>query len=305
MKPEKILYTAHATSTGGREGTSKTDDGILDVKLTTPKGLGGNGARGTNPEQLFAAGYSACFIGAMKFVAVQQKIALPADTSISADVGIGPIPRASASRSRCTSRSPAWTRRGAEARRGGAPGVPVLERDARQHRGRPRRRLSACGGALRRRRRRAARAGASDQLDARLLRRERAGRRHVGAGRSGGIDHGAVEAARAAQRRRSRAPWPRAARASSARATRPLPVPATTMPAHAGVDAARARRVPSAPASLGTISTRGHAAASLGRRSSAERGRVALRPARRSARSRPSSTRAIGPASPEPKASSR
>ena len=57
MKPEKILYTAHATSTGGREGTSKSDDGILDVKLTTPKGLGGNGAPGTNPEQLFAAGY--------------------------------------------------------------------------------------------------------------------------------------------------------------------------------------------------------------------------------------------------------
>ena len=92
IKPEKILYTAHATSTGGREGTSKTDDGILDVKLTTPKGLGGNGAPGTNPEQLFAAGYSACFIGAMKFVAMQQKVALPADTSINADVAIGPIP---------------------------------------------------------------------------------------------------------------------------------------------------------------------------------------------------------------------
>ncbi|MEO8310180.1 MAG: organic hydroperoxide resistance protein [Caldimonas sp.] len=93
MKPEKILYTAHATSTGGREGTSKTDDGILDVKLTTPKGLGGNGAPGTNPEQLFAAGYSACFIGAMKHVAMMQKIPLPADTSIQADVGIGPIPK--------------------------------------------------------------------------------------------------------------------------------------------------------------------------------------------------------------------
>ena len=92
MKPEKILYTAHATSTGGRDGTSKSDDGILDVKLTTPKGLGGNGAPGTNPEQLFAAGYSACFIGAIKFVAMQQKVALPADTSITADVGIGPIP---------------------------------------------------------------------------------------------------------------------------------------------------------------------------------------------------------------------
>ena len=92
QKPEKVLYTAHATSTGGREGNSKSDDGILDVKLTTPKGLGGNGATGTNPEQLFAAGYSACFLGAMKFVAGSQKITLPADTSIAADVGIGPIP---------------------------------------------------------------------------------------------------------------------------------------------------------------------------------------------------------------------
>jgi osmotically inducible protein OsmC len=92
-KLDKVLYTAHATSTGGREGTSKSDDGVLDLKLTTPKGLGGNGAVGTNPEQLFAAGYSACFIGAMKHVAMMQKIALPADTSISADVGIGPIPQ--------------------------------------------------------------------------------------------------------------------------------------------------------------------------------------------------------------------
>ena len=92
MKIEKILYTAHATSTGGREGTSKSSDGVLDVKLTTPKELGGNGAVGTNPEQLFAAGYSACFIGAMKHVAMMQKISLPADTSIKADVGIGPIP---------------------------------------------------------------------------------------------------------------------------------------------------------------------------------------------------------------------
>ena len=92
MKLDKVLYTAHATSTGGREGTSKSSDGVLELNLTTPKELGGNGALGTNPEQLFAAGYSACFIGAMKFVAGQQKIALPADTSIKADVGIGPIP---------------------------------------------------------------------------------------------------------------------------------------------------------------------------------------------------------------------
>ena len=92
MKLDKVLYTAHATSTGGREGTSKSSDGVLDLKLTTPKEMGGSGAVGTNPEQLFAAGYSACFIGAMKYVAMTQKIALPADTSINADVGIGPIP---------------------------------------------------------------------------------------------------------------------------------------------------------------------------------------------------------------------
>lgn len=92
MSIEKVLYTAHATSTGGREGVSKSSDGVLDVKLTTPKEMGGNGAVGTNPEQLFAAGYSACFLGAMKYVAGTQKIALPATTTIAADVGIGQIP---------------------------------------------------------------------------------------------------------------------------------------------------------------------------------------------------------------------
>ena len=92
MSIEKVLYTAHATSTGGRAGTSKSSDGVLDLTLTTPKELGGNGAVGTNPEQLFAAGYSACFIGAMKHVAMMQKVALPADTSIAASVGIGQIP---------------------------------------------------------------------------------------------------------------------------------------------------------------------------------------------------------------------
>jgi lipoyl-dependent peroxiredoxin len=92
MALEKVLYTAHATSTGGRAGTSKSDDGRLELNLSTPKELGGDGGQGTNPEQLFAAGYSACFIGAMKAVAGKQKINLPADVSISADVGIGPIP---------------------------------------------------------------------------------------------------------------------------------------------------------------------------------------------------------------------
>lgn len=92
MALDKVLYTAHATSTGGRTGTSKTDDGRLALTLSTPKELGGDGGAGTNPEQLFAAGYSACFIGAMKAVAARQKLALPADVSITADVGIGPIP---------------------------------------------------------------------------------------------------------------------------------------------------------------------------------------------------------------------
>jgi Ohr subfamily peroxiredoxin len=92
MALEQVLYTAHAKSTGGREGRAVSSDGVLDVKLTTPKELGGNGAPGTNPEQLFAAGYSACFIGAMKFVGGRDKIAVPADVSIDASVGIGPIP---------------------------------------------------------------------------------------------------------------------------------------------------------------------------------------------------------------------
>ena len=87
----KVLYTAVATSTGGREGKSVSSDGLLDVRLAPPKELGGPGGA-TNPEQLFAAGYSACFIGALKHVASLQKIAVPADTSITASVGIGPIP---------------------------------------------------------------------------------------------------------------------------------------------------------------------------------------------------------------------
>jgi len=86
----QVLYTASATSTGGRDGRSVSSDNQLDVKLTTPKELGGAGGAGTNPEQLFAAGYSACFIGALKFVAAASKTALPADLSIKADVGIGP-----------------------------------------------------------------------------------------------------------------------------------------------------------------------------------------------------------------------
>lgn len=88
---EKVLYTAKAHTTGGRDGgASRTDDGRLDVKLSSP----GTSGTGTNPEQLFAAGYSACFIGAMKAVAGKMKVTLPADLAIDAEVDLGPIPNA-------------------------------------------------------------------------------------------------------------------------------------------------------------------------------------------------------------------
>ena len=92
MSIEKVLYRATATATGGRDGRASSSDGALDAKLTTPRELGGVGGDGTNPEQLFAAGYSACFLGALKFVAAREKVALPADTSVEGKVGIGPIP---------------------------------------------------------------------------------------------------------------------------------------------------------------------------------------------------------------------
>lgn len=88
---QSVAYTAKATATGGREGVAKSDDGRLDVNLSTPKGLGGDDGQGTNPEQLFAAGYAACFIGALKFVAGSEKIALPSDTYINSEVSIGAI----------------------------------------------------------------------------------------------------------------------------------------------------------------------------------------------------------------------
>ena len=87
---DKVLYTAHAHTTGGRDGASRTSDGRLDIKLSSP----GASGTGTNPEQLFAAGYSACFIGAMKAVAARTKTALPADLAIDAEVDLGPIPNA-------------------------------------------------------------------------------------------------------------------------------------------------------------------------------------------------------------------
>lgn len=92
MTPEKILYEASVTASGGREGVAASEDGSFSAKLSVPKGLGGPGGDGTNPEQLFAAGYAACFLGAVKLVARTGKIALPDDVSITAKVGIGPVP---------------------------------------------------------------------------------------------------------------------------------------------------------------------------------------------------------------------
>jgi Ohr subfamily peroxiredoxin len=91
MKLEKVLYTAEGTATGGRDGRARSSDGLVDVRLIPPKEMGGPGG-GVDPEQLFACGYSACFIGAMRFVAGKDKVTLPPDTSITGRVGIGPIP---------------------------------------------------------------------------------------------------------------------------------------------------------------------------------------------------------------------
>ena len=86
----KILYTAHGSATGGREGQAATDTGNVKLVLNTPKELGGGGGEGTNPEQLFAMGYSACFLGALKFAAGKESVKIPDDARVSADVGIGP-----------------------------------------------------------------------------------------------------------------------------------------------------------------------------------------------------------------------
>lgn len=92
MTPEKILYETAVVAHGGREGKAESVDGGFAVSLSVPKGLGGPGGEGTNPEQLFAAGYAACFLGAVKLVARNSKVALPETTSVTAKVGIGAIP---------------------------------------------------------------------------------------------------------------------------------------------------------------------------------------------------------------------
>lgn len=84
---EKVLYTAKTHATGGRDGAARSSDGRLDVKLSPP----GSAGQGTNPEQLFAAGWSACFIGAMGRAASLQQIKLPVDTAVDAEVDLGTV----------------------------------------------------------------------------------------------------------------------------------------------------------------------------------------------------------------------
>jgi lipoyl-dependent peroxiredoxin len=86
----KVRYTTSARAIGGRNGRTATLDGSLDVKLSRPKELGGTGGEGNNPEQLFAAGYAACFLSAMQFVASQGGPKVPEDAAVTATVGIGP-----------------------------------------------------------------------------------------------------------------------------------------------------------------------------------------------------------------------
>src|SRR2546428_9538300 len=143
MTLEKILYTAKAHTTGGRDGgASHSDDGRLDIKLSSPSGPGA----GTNPEQLFAAGWSACFLSAIKLVAGKKKVSLPADVAIDAEVDPGddawrPRPRRSPQR-----QSAGHGPRGCLGPRGRrAPGVPVLPRHTRQHRRHDQRGLSRTG----------------------------------------------------------------------------------------------------------------------------------------------------------------
>jgi len=89
MALTSVLYRAQAQAFGGRDGRVVVPDAGLELAVTTPKGLGGPGGPGTNPEQLFAAGYSACFLSALKVVAGREKVALPAEASVSGQVGIG------------------------------------------------------------------------------------------------------------------------------------------------------------------------------------------------------------------------
>lgn len=88
--PVTVIYKTSATSTGGRDGHARSDDGGVDVNLVVPKEMGGPGGVGANPEKLFAAGYSACFLGAMKAMSAKTGVAVPADATVTAEVGFGP-----------------------------------------------------------------------------------------------------------------------------------------------------------------------------------------------------------------------
>ena len=92
MTPEKILYETEVTATGGRDGKAASVDGLLSVSLSVPKSLGGPGGEGTNPEQLFAAGYAACYLGAVKLVARTRKVVPSAEPTVTAKVAMGPVP---------------------------------------------------------------------------------------------------------------------------------------------------------------------------------------------------------------------
>jgi len=85
-----VIYKTKATATGGRDGSARSDDGSVDVKLVVPKEMGGPGGVGANPEKLFAAGYSACFLGAMKAVSGKVGVKVPADATVTAEIGFGP-----------------------------------------------------------------------------------------------------------------------------------------------------------------------------------------------------------------------
>ena len=106
-----VLYATKVTATGGRDGRATTTDGSLDLTLTTPTELGGSGGPGNNPEQLFAAGYAACFLGAMRFVASQGGPKVPEDARVTATVGIGPRSQGGFGLDvHSTLRCPAWHR---------------------------------------------------------------------------------------------------------------------------------------------------------------------------------------------------
>jgi hypothetical protein len=143
-KLDKVLYTAVATSTGGRDGTAVSSDGLLNVRIAPPKELGGPGGA-TNPEQLFAAGYSACFLSALKRVAGMQKIAVSADASITASPHSDGLRHQRQAGGEPARRGP---RRGAEAGRSRAPGVSLLQRHARQYRSDHRAGLSVTADAI-------------------------------------------------------------------------------------------------------------------------------------------------------------